>query len=137
MILHIAKQVSTINNDIPCGCSRRCSTGRVIAGGHESIAALMYVTLIGVLMFWAMGALVTLSRFGISRLNRIRFLRVVFLIVELVELMRARVASFTIGREFKRDRNRENTVPDIDIRKRVLRFHVANNIVHGRRKRHK
>ena len=43
IILLVNGQVNTIRNNVPCGCRRRCRTGRVIAGGLESIV-LKWVT---------------------------------------------------------------------------------------------
>ena len=71
IILLVDSQVSTIRNDVPRGCRSRCRTGRVIAGGLESIAELVCVTLIRVGMFRAIGALVTLVRFGFPRSRRV------------------------------------------------------------------
>ena len=59
----------------------------------------MSVTLIRVVVFLAIGALVTLGRFGFPRSSRVGFLRVLLLVVELVDLMRASVKSFAISGE--------------------------------------
>ena len=99
IILLVDGQVSTIRNDVPCGCRNRCRTCRVIVGGLELIADLVSVTLIRVVVFVAIGALVTLWRFGFPRSSMVGFLRVLLLVGELVDLMGASVKSFAIGGE--------------------------------------
>ena len=74
IILLVNSQIGTISNDVPGGCRRRCRTGRVIASRLESIAELVSMTLIRVVVFLAIGALVTLVRFGFPRSSRIGFL---------------------------------------------------------------
>ena len=97
----------------------------------------MCVTVIWVILFLAIGALVTLERFGFPRSSSVGFLGVLLLVVELVDLMRASVQSFAIRREVRGTRKLKKTTPNINISKRVLRLKVVNDIVHGRRKRHK
>ena len=74
IILLVYGQVGTIRNDVPCECRRRCRSGRVIAGRLKSIAELVSMTLIGVVVFLAIGVLVTLGRFGFPRSSRVGFL---------------------------------------------------------------
>ena len=74
LILLVNGYVSTIRNTVPRRCRRWCRSGRVIAGGLESIAELMCVTLLSVVVFLAIGALVTLVRFGFPRSSRVVFL---------------------------------------------------------------
>ena len=97
----------------------------------------MSVTIIRVVVFLAIVALVTLGRFGFPRSSRVGFLGVLFLVVELDDLMRANVKSFAIGGEVRGTREHKETTANIDISKRILRLKVVNDIVHGRRKRHK
>ena len=85
--LVIASQLTTMRNDISSGYSSRCRTSAGLTGALESIAELMCVTLIWVLIFLAIGELVTLDRFGFHRSSRVGFLRVLILVVELVDLM--------------------------------------------------
>ena len=87
IILLVDGQVGTIGNNVPCGCRRRCRTGRGIAGRLESIAELMSVTHIWVLAFLAINAVVTLETFGFLRSRRVGFLVVLLLVVALVDLM--------------------------------------------------
>ena len=94
------------------------------------------MTLIRVVVFLAIGALVTLGRFGFPRSSRVGFLGVRLLIGELVDLMRASVKSFAIRGEVRGTRKLKKTTADINISKRILRLKVVNDIVHGRRKRH-
>ena len=96
----------------------------------------MSVTLIRVVVFLAIGALVTLGRFGFPRSSRVGFLGILLLIGELVDLMRASVKSFAIRGEVRGTRKLKETTADINISKTVLRLKVVNDIVHGRRKRH-
>ena len=105
-------------------------------GGLESIAELVSVTLIRVVVFLAIVVLVTLGRFGFPRSCRVGFLVVLFLVVELVDLMRASVKSFAIGGEVRGTRKLKKTTANIKISKRVLRLKVVNDIVHRRGKRH-
>ena len=85
----------------------------------------MSVTLIRVVVFLAIGALVTLGRFGFSRSSRVGFLVVLLLVVELVDLMRASVESFTIGGEVRGTRKLKQTTANINISKRILRLKVV------------
>ena len=71
IILLVDGQVRTISNDVPCGCRRRCRAGRVIGGGLESIAELVSGTLLRVVLFRAIVALVALGRFGFPRSSRV------------------------------------------------------------------
>ena len=96
----------------------------------------MSVTLIWVVVFVAIGALVALGRFGFPRSSRVGFLRVLLLIVELVDLMRARVKSFAIGGEVRGTTKLKETTANINISERILRLKVVNDVVHRRRKRH-
>ena len=64
----------------------------------------MSVTLISVVVILAIGGLVTLVRLGFTRTSRVRFLVVLLLIVELVDLMRASVQSFAIREEVRETR---------------------------------
>ena len=96
IILLVDGQVGTIRNDVPCGCRRRCRTGRVIASGLESIAELVSVTLIRVVVFLAIGALVTLGRFGFPRTSGVGSLGDPLVIVAFVDFMRASVESLAI-----------------------------------------
>ena len=59
----------------------------------------MYVTRIYIVVFLAIGALVTLVRFGFLRSSRVGFLEVLLLIVEIGDLMRASVESFAVRGE--------------------------------------
>ena len=135
IILLVDGQVSTIRNDVPCGCRRSCRTDRVIAGGLESIAELVRVTLVLVVVFLAIGVVLTLVRFGFPRLSWIGFLIVPLLVVELVDFMIASIKSFAIIGDVRATRKLKQTTANINISKRVLRLKVVNNIVHGRRKR--
>ena len=94
------------------------------------------MTLIRVVLFLAIGALVTLVRFGFPRSSWIGFLGVRLLVVELIDLMRASVKSFAIRGGVKATRELKETTAKINISKRVLQLKVVNNNVHGRRKRH-
>ena len=94
----------------------------------------MSVTLIWVVVFLVIGALVTLGRFGFPRSSRVRFLVVLFLVVELVDLMRMSVKSFAIRGEVRGTRKLKETTANINISKRVLQLKVVNDIVHGRGK---
>ena len=87
-------------------------------------------------MFLAIGALVTLGRFGFPRSSRVGFLGVLLLVLELLDLMRASVKRFVISGEVRRTRELKKTTANINISKRVLRLKVVNNIVHERRKRY-
>ena len=51
--------------------------------------------------------------------------------------MSASVESLAMGGEVSGTRKLEKTTANINISKRVLRLKVVNNIIHGRRKRHK
>ena len=136
IILLVDGQVCTIRNDVPCGCRRRCRTGRVIAGGLESIAELVSMTHIWVVVFLAIAALFTILRVGIPRSSRVGFLRVLLLIMELVDLLKASVRSFAIRGQAIGTRKFRETTANITISKRVRRLKVVNSSVHGRRKRH-
>ena len=96
----------------------------------------MSVTLIGVVVFLAIGALFTLVRFGFPWSSRVGFLGVLLFIIELVDFVRASVKSFAISGEVRRTRKLKKTTANINISKRMLRLKVVNDIVHGRRKRH-
>ena len=135
IILLLDGQVSTIRNNLPCGYRRSCRAGRLIAGGLESIAALVCVTLIRVVVFLAIGVQVTLEWFGFPRSSRVGFLGVLLLVGELVDHMRASVKSFSIKGGVRGTRKLKETTSYINISKRVLRLKVVNDIVHGRRKR--
>lgn len=65
IMLLIHGQVSTIRDDVPSQCSRRCGTDRVIVGVVDSITELMFMTTIRVVNFLKIGALVTLISFGL------------------------------------------------------------------------
>ena len=117
IILLVDGQVSTIRNDVPGGYRTRCTAGRVIAGRLESIAELVSVTLIRVVVFLAIGALVTIGRFGFPSSCRVGFLGVLLLVGELVDLMRASVKSFTIGGEVRGTRKLKETTANINISK--------------------
>lgn len=136
IILLVDGQVRTIRNDVPAGYRRRYRTNRVIVGGLESIAELVCVTLIRVVMLVVIRALVTLSRFDFPRWSRIGFLAVLFLVVERVAIMRATVEIFAIRVEVRGTRKHKKTTTNINIRNRILRLNVVNNIVHARRKGH-
>ena len=105
-------------------------------GGLESIAELVCVTLTWVVVFLAIGALVTLERFGFPKSSRVGFLGVLLLVVELVDFMRVSGKSFAIRGEVRRTRKLKKRTAKINISKRVLRLNVVNDIVHVRRKRH-
>ena len=94
------------------------------------------MTLIRVVVFLTIGALVTLGRFGFPRSSRVGFLGVLLLVGELVDHMRASVKSFAIRAEVRGTRKLKETTANINISKRILRLKVVNNIVHARRKRH-
>ena len=128
----IASQLTTIRNDVPSGCSCRCRTSVGLTGGRESIAELMCVTLIWVLGFLAIAELVTLDRFGFHRWSRVGFLRVLILVVELVDLMRASVKGFAIRAEVRETRPIMKTTANINISERILRLKAVTHIVHGR-----
>ena len=136
IILLVDGQVSTIRNDVPLRCRRRCRTGRVIAGRLKSTAELMCVTRIRVVVLLAIGTLVILVRFGFPESSRVGFVEVLLLDVELVDLMRASVKSFAIRAEVRGTRQLKQTTANINISKRLLRLKVVNYIVHGRGKRH-
>ena len=70
----VNSQVSVIRTNVPCRYRRRCRAGRVITGRLQSIAALMCVTTMRVVVCLAIGALVTLERFGFHRCSRVEFL---------------------------------------------------------------
>ena len=55
-------------------------------------------------MFLAIGALVTLGRFGFARSSRVAFLGVLLIIGGFVDLMQARVESLAIRGEVSRTR---------------------------------
>ena len=94
-------------------------------GRLESIAELVSVTLIRVVVFLAIGAMVTLGRFGFPRLSRVRFLGVLLLIGELIDFMRASVKSFAIRGEVRGTRKHKKTTAHINISKRVLRCRLS------------
>ena len=102
----------------------------------ESIAELMCVTLISVVVFFAIRARVTLVRFGFSRSSRVGFLGGLLLVVELIDLMRASIESFAIRGEVRGTRKLKQTTANINSSKRILVWKVVNNIIHGSRKRH-
>ena len=87
-------------------------------------------------VFLAIVALVTLGRFGFPRLSRVRFRGVLFLVVELVDLMLMSVKSLSIRGEVGGTRKLKQTTANIIISKRVRRLTVANDIVHARGRRH-
>ena len=87
ILLLVDGKVSTIRNDVQGGCRRRCRTVIVIAGGLALIAELVCVSLIGVVVFLAIGALVTLGRFDFPTSSRVVFLRVFLVIGGFVDLM--------------------------------------------------
>ena len=120
MILLGHGQVGTIRNDVPRGCRRRCRTGRVIVGRLESMAELMCVTLMGVVMFLAIGGLVTLVRISFPRSSSVGFLVVLPLVVELDDLMRASVKSVAIRGEVRGTRKLNQTTANINISKTVF-----------------
>ena len=101
-------------------CRTRCRTGRVIASRLESIAELVSVTIIRVVVFLAIGALVTLCSFGFPRSSRVGFLGVLLLIIELVDVIRASVKSFAIGGEVRGGRKLQETTANINISNRIL-----------------
>ena len=101
-------------------CRRWCRTGRVIEGNLESIAELMFVTHIRVIVFLAIGGLVTLDRFAFARSSRIGFVVVVLLVVKLVYLLSVTVESFAIAREVRGTRKHKETTANINLSKRVL-----------------
>ena len=135
-IMVINGQVSTMRHNVTCEWRSSCRTSAVLAGRLESIAELVCVTLIRGVVCLAIGGLVILVRFGFPRLSRVGFLVVVFLVVELVDLMRASVKSFALTRELKVTKKLKETTAHIHISTRILRLKVVNDIVHGRRKRH-
>ena len=135
IILLVDGQVSTIRNDVPGGYRTRCTAGRVIAGRLESLAELVCVTLIRVLVFLAIGALVTLGRFGFPRSSRVGFLGVLLVVGELVDLIRASVESFAISAGVRGTRKLKATTSNINMSNRVLRLKVVNDIVHRSMKR--
>ena len=96
----------------------------------------MSVTLIGVVVFLAIGALVTLGTFGSPRSSRVGFLGVILLVVELVDHMRPSVKSFAISEAVRGTRKLKQTTANINISKRVLRLKVVNDGVHESRKKH-
>ena len=134
IILLVHGQVRTIRNDVASGCRRRCRTSRVIAGGLQLITELVYVTLMRMVMFVVIRALLTLGRFCFPRSSRVGFLGVLFLVVGLVDLMRAIVKSFAIREEVRVTRKLKKKTANINISKRILRLKVVNDIVHGRTK---
>ena len=136
IILLVDSQVRVMRDNGPSACRRRCRTGRVIAGRLESIAEGMCVTRIRVVVLLTIGALVTLGRFGFPTSNRVGFPCILLLVVELVDLMRASVESFTIRAKVSGTRKLHETTGNINISNRVLRLKVVNDIVHGRRKSH-
>ena len=97
----------------------------------------MGVTLIRLVVLLAIGALVTLGRFGFPRSSRVRFLGILVIVVELVDLVRESVKSFASEGEVRETRKLKEMTAHIDKSKRILRLEVVNDIVHGRRKRHK
>ena len=136
IILLVDGKISTMRNDVPSGCRRRCRTGRVIPSGLESIAELVSVTLMRVVVLLAIGVLVTLGRFCFPRTSEVGFLTVLLLIGGFVDFMRASVESLAIAGEVSGTRKLKKTTANINISKRVLQWKVVNDIVHGRRKRH-
>ena len=96
----------------------------------------MSVTLIGVVVCLAIGAPVTLRRFGFPRSSRVVFLLVHLLGGELADLIRASVKSFALRGEVRRIRKLKETTANIIISKGVLRLKLVNDIVHATRKRH-
>ena len=136
IILLVDAQVGTIGNNVPRGCRRRCRTSKVIAGRLELIAELMSMTLLRVIGFLAIGALVTLACFGFPSSSRVGFLSFLLLVVELVDLLRARIKRLPIRGEVRGTRKLRKMPANIDISKRVFRLKLFNDIVHERRKRH-
>ena len=99
IILLVNGQVGTTWDDVPWRCRRRCRAGRVIKSRLGSIAERVSVTLIRVVVFLAIGALVTLVRFGCRRTSAVGFLGVLLLISGFVDFMRASVESLAIRGE--------------------------------------
>ena len=88
------------------------------------------------LVFLPIGALVTLVRFGFPRSSLIGFVEVLFLVVELVDLVRVTVESWAIQAEVRVTSEIEYTTANINISYRVLRSTVVNDIEYGRSMRH-
>ena len=65
------------------------------------MAEFMCMTLLEVVMYLAIGALVTLGRSGFYRPSRARLLVVLLLVVKLVDFVSASVKSFAIRGEFR------------------------------------
>ena len=128
-------QVGMIRNNVLWEYRRRCSIRGSFAGGLESIAELICMTLISVIMFRAIGALVTLLRFGFLRSRRVGLLGVLLLVVGFVDLMGVSGKSVAIRGEVSRTRMLKKTTANINISKRVLRVEVGNYIIHRRGKR--
>ena len=80
----------------------------------------MSVTLIVVVVFLAIGALVTLGRFGFPRSSRVGFHGVLLLMGEFLELMRASIKILAIRGEVCGTRKLKKTTVNINISKRVL-----------------
>ena len=99
IILLVDGVFSTIRTNVPAGCRRRRRTSRGITSGLASIAELVSVTLMRVVVFLAIGSLVTLGRFGFARTSGVGFLAVLLLICAFVDLMRASVESLAIRGE--------------------------------------
>ena len=94
------------------------------------------MTLIRVVVFLAIGALLTLGRFGFPRSSRVRLVAVLLPVVGFVDLMRASVESFAIRGEVSGTRKLRKTTANINISERVLGLEVVNNVIHRRGKRH-
>ena len=94
------------------------------------------MTLVWVIVFLTIGALVILVRFGFPRSSRVGFLEVLLLVVGFVDLMRASVKSFAIRGEVSGTRKLKKTTANINISERVLRLEVVNDIIHRRGTRH-
>ena len=118
-VLLIHSHVCIIRNDVPSGWRSRCTTVSAIAGRLESIAELMCVILMRVIVFSAIGALVTIRRFRFPCSSRIRYLTVLVFVVKLTYIMRARVKSFAIVAELKGTRNLKKITDNINIGKIV------------------
>ena len=137
IILFVYGQVSTIRQDVPVGCRRRCRAGRIIAGRLESIAGLLSGTSMMVVVLRAIRALGTLVRFVISRSSIVPFLCIPLLVVELVDPMCTPIECFTIRAEVRGIRELKKTTAHINISKRILRLKLVNDIVNRRGESHK
>ena len=136
IILLVDGQVRMTRNDVPWGCKRQCRSDRVIACRLQSIPELICVTIIRVDVLLAIGARVTLGRFGFPKSSRVGFLAVLLHIVELVDHIRVSIKSFKMWREVSGTRELKEMSANINISTRILWLNVVNDILYGRRKRH-